>query len=639
VKQEPAMTPKTVPATIDVVDQEDQERSRALRSRWSLPSLFRSTLKSLLFPQPSQNNNNNNKNSGILTVPDTPSSKLRQLLFLLVTSMCTKRTESLSWLPQKHQQATLSVCQKKAPRMHNLFARSKDADLTELLESAWQPIADNHHDPLIIRGGSDDLPCTTSPATVGLLIQDSDNSSKASILMIPPGKSFDFSTTSAWNLSTNSYDAVAESMALCCDIVVVAVGDRDGPSLPMNALARGVQRRIDAGLAKGRLMIVSSRATNATWIQQQVMSEPFSVITPQHWDLFDFYTPERLGTLVPSDFVGSTTTTELLFPNDDHDGIVQLLPHLWRKVLMTIDADATEIHLEERGGSIMADLFEDMDSEKPAPDTLKVKDLSTKPPAVEGGDASIVIEQVLATAHEQLGVLETKMEEVALQQSEGYAMPLLDFGSMAQKIMESTESQLQSMEDSGKVSPSLRHSLIRGIRKQLERLYGEQLQALRNYYGQRYENILDKTKVKDDGTNAMEVEREWATSAEHMTQGFRAAAQNSIPPMFRNQMDQKDFAHAHVLEGLIKDMLESTERRKDEQNLSNMALDVGDDNDAKGGVGNMKRRSIKVPKWLERLAARTFVFGVNYLQGWLAWQGIKRAALERDRNMPKFPLF
>jgi hypothetical protein len=105
--------------------------------------------------------------------------------------------------------------------------------------------------------------------------------------------------------------------------------------------------------------------------------------------------------------------------------------------------------------------------------------------------------------------------------------------------------------------------------------------------------------------------------------------------MFRHDVDQKDFEHVTVLEGLLKDMMESTERRRDD--LLEMAL-VQDDRD-ENNVGRDKQRRIRIPRWLERFAARAFVFGVNYIQGWLAWQGIKRAALERDRNMPKFPLF
>eukprot|EP00957_Ditylum_brightwellii_P107245 8183357-Ditylum_brightwellii.AAC.1 len=43
----------------------------------------------------------------------------------------------------------------------------------------------------------------------------------------------------------------------------------------------------------------------------------------------------------------------------------------------------------------------------------------------------------------------------------------------------------------------------------------------------------------------------------------------------------------------------------------------------------MKKRKGPV-KWYEKLAARALVLGVNYLQGWLALQGIRRAAAERD---------
>jgi hypothetical protein len=66
----------------------------------------------------------------------------------------------------------------------------------------------------------------------------------------------------------------------------------------------------------------------------------------------------------------------------------------------------------------------------------------------------------------------------------------------------------------------------------------------------------------------------------------------------------------------------------------NVNGDIDDDED----VLPAKTRRGPV-KWYEKLAARALVFGVNYLQGWLAYQGIKKAAEERDRMMPKFPLF
>ena len=58
----------------------------------------------------------------------------------------------------------------------------------------------------------------------------------------------------------------------------------------------------------------------------------------------------------------------------------------------------------------------------------------------------------------------------------------------------------------------------------------------------------------------------------------------------------------------------------------------------------VKRIQAKVQKrgptrWYERLAAKVFVIGVNYVQGWIALQSLRREARRRDLAMPKFPLF
>ncbi|KAG7366713.1 hypothetical protein IV203_029383 [Nitzschia inconspicua] len=629
--------------------------------QWSLSSLFQSALQSLILrPLPritNQNNNNNNNDTSVFTVPShessSPRSKLQQLLFLVVTIMGVKRTESASWLPRRrrHQRQQIRNVGRN-PFRSSAFSPINHAKVPwETFHSPprWSGIESP-------RGGGGAVTDSTgtSPVVVAVVMSDGDQendgrSFTASILMVPPGVSLE-STTTNWNLSSTNDDTVLESIALLCDILIVLdnkfISDKyesrlfvsQMRSFPMDAIAKGVQRRLNAGLGTGRLIIVSPQATDKTWIQQQVLSEPFSIISPQQWDMFDFHTRESLSDIVPSDYlVTGSTVMERLFEMDDHDKLVKLFPSLMRHVIMTLDSSVSELSLEETSGSILAVWMSNLTSvEAPATGTmLGDGSPNTETPSLKD-DTNIIIEQVLVTAHEQLGVLESKMEEVALQQSEGYAMPLLEFGSLAQKIMTSTESQLQSMEDSGEVSPSLRRGLTRGIRKQLRRLYKDQLQALRNYYGQRYESILEKTKF-EDGANVVEVEREWVTSAEHMTQGFRAAAQSAIPAMFRNKDDEKDFEYTEALQGLIKDMLESTERRKDEQSLSEMAL--ADEEGGEDGVGNKKRWGIKIPKWLERVAARAFVFGVNYLQGWLAWQAVRRAALERDRLMPKFPLF
>lgn len=261
-------------------------------------------------------------------------------------------------------------------------------------------------------------------------------------------------------------------------------------------------------------------------------------------------------------------------------------------------------------------------------------------------DSQEIVRNVIGAAYQRLEELEQKMQELVLDQS-SKNMPLLEFGTLVQDILHTVDMKLK--EQSG-MNDAFRRGLMKGIIVEVQRLYGDQLQALRNYYGQRYESILDE-EVEEDADNDEVIERRWAAGAEHMTQAFVAAARNAVPAMFRTDHEdakagtkiknQVSFDHVEALQGLIKDMIESTERRKDDRDVTAIAKATEEEDDDADDSSTSARifRLPKLPKWLERLAARAFVFGVNYVQGWLAWQGIKRAAIERDRNQPKFPLF
>jgi hypothetical protein len=262
-------------------------------------------------------------------------------------------------------------------------------------------------------------------------------------------------------------------------------------------------------------------------------------------------------------------------------------------------------------------------------------------------DNDEIVGDVIGIAYRRLEDLEEKMQELVLDQSSNH-MPLLEFGNIVQDILQTAEKQL--IGERG-MDNNFRRSLMKGIVDEVQRLHKDQLQALRNHYGQRYESILDE-EPEDNIPKDETKERKWAIGAEHMTQAFLAAALNAVPAMYRSDLkDSKNsiktrseasFDHVDALQGLIQDMIESTERRKDEQDVATML--VADEEEEESSTDSAStsariKRLPKLPKWLERLAARAFVFGVNYVQGWLAWQGIKRAALERDRNQPKFPLF
>jgi hypothetical protein len=356
----------------------------------------------------------------------------------------------------------------------------------------------------------------------------------------------------------------------------------------------------------------------------------------------------------------SSTISNLLFGNDE-DASTQI--KLFHRLLQQV------IHSKYSGIDIPSVLLQYLavqeDTTKPSSiiqkedgevdhEATKVENQSSDIPVeLRNGqlqeDPNDLIQAVLSKAHTQLEFLETKMGEVLLKSkddgSSNNPMPLFEFGNLAQDIIDKTEKQLQTLDKNGHIPSSLRRGLLRSVTKRVQILYKDQLQALRNYYGQRYEEILDDVQQSDmdsDDNKKMspeEKEQRWATAAEHMTEGFQAAAKNAVPSVDGKDMD--NVSHVDVLQGLINDMIEATERRKDEESLADILMeDDEDDFDSQNQSGASKRRRRpKVPKWLERIAARAFVFGVNYLQGWLAWQGIKRAALERDKNQPKFPLF
>lgn len=265
---------------------------------------------------------------------------------------------------------------------------------------------------------------------------------------------------------------------------------------------------------------------------------------------------------------------------------------------------------------------------------------------IEQKDYDTIVGEEVRTAYRRLEDLEAKMQELVLESSSN-PMPLLEFGTLVQDILQDAVTQLK---EKSEMADAFRRGLLKGINAEVQRLYNDQLQALRNYYGQRYESILDE-ELNGDVDNGEMIERKRAIGAEHMTQAFLSAALNAVPVMYRNDpkgsnngskvTSQPSFDHVDALRGLIQDMMESTERRKDEQNIATMLMAEEEDEEGANSSSTSARelRLPKLPKWLERLAARAVVFGVNYIQGWLAWQGIKRAALERDRNQPKFPLF
>jgi hypothetical protein len=208
---------------------------------------------------------------------------------------------------------------------------------------------------------------------------------------------------------------------------------------------------------------------------------------------------------------------------------------------------------------------------------------------------------------------------------------------------------------------------IRALKQVLggtRRLFQLHLQGLRDHFGRIYEDVLSDSPVVARG----EV-REWdsrrRTAAQEAQEGFERSAYASIPRICRHidgeLHDDSElvdmFGCIEALRGLLEDMYESTtaqslnEEGVWDDTIADEDDDAVDDSQQRrtsrtriGLRQIVKRIKAKVQKrgptrWYERLAAKVFVIGVNYVQGWIALQSLRREARRRDLAMPKFPLF
>jgi hypothetical protein len=393
-------------------------------------------------------------------------------------------------------------------------------------------------------------------------------------------------------------DFLAESLGVVCNVLVVHISDRDEEDISklIQAVVKGANRR-GASRLKNKLVIVSP-------FQESKIEDGPSCSKSYSKDEF---IKKQLANVLPGTFERVEVVT------------LEELEQQWEDILREPPAgniffgDTLEVYPK-----VIQQVYRALGGKSQSTFQLKlfVETPRKRRKHMEDAGMDIIIQEVLSTAQTRLQALETKMNEIWLEET-SQEMPLLEFGDMANALLNDANQRLQQ-------TPSaMRLQILQRVAAELLRLYKQQLESLRDYYGKRYETVLEMEENQEA----------WTEAAAHMTEGFRAAAQHAIPTLCQSngELRDADFEYVMALQGLIKDMMEATQSRQDEQSMA--MEDESDDDDDE----SISRRH--PPKWYEKLAARGFVLGVNYLQGWLAWQGVKRAAIERDRNMPKFPLF
>ncbi|KAL3784896.1 hypothetical protein HJC23_012499 [Cyclotella cryptica] len=192
----------------------------------------------------------------------------------------------------------------------------------------------------------------------------------------------------------------------------------------------------------------------------------------------------------------------------------------------------------------------------------------------------------------------------------------------------------------------------------IHRLFQSFLQNLRDHYGRMYEGALDKFS----SAKGVTYERYRLDAARRAEEGFMKSAFDSIPQICRHPDGELCgemsalYSCVDALRGLLDDMYEATSTRVLEEeewedimdnSIENAILNQGDTSIFKERIGlrqlikkiRDERRKHGPTKWYERLTAKALIIGVNYFQGWIILQSLRREARKRDLSMPKFPLF
>ncbi len=488
---------------------------------------------------------------------------------------------------------------------------------------------------IVSRGGSVLSPTIPPPSrhqvAVGFVRVAADSRSSQSAIF--------YSGSSVYTSSTLEADSI-ETLAITSDVLLLMVD----PSLSQqeqwdhvaDSIVRGAARRRDAGFPKLAVLLVATgtskrddsfataaadttstaAASNTTttfrdvsndsW-KERILSERLAALTPDlvaSLDIVSESAAEAAYQDVISDLPSKGVVTDL---EEYRLMIQQVYQTLTNKECGIVFDTAESSFFESRGdkkvehdGSIAP--LSDHSSAPVAPDAEMVPEMT-----LSGHDMHGVNQDLLTAAMKELEGLESQQEEVWL--SSDAQVPMLHFGSSADSI-------LNKACDAVECAPShVQEAVLEQMTGKLRVLYNNQLQSLREHFGRKYEKALEENP--DD--NEAQVE-----AVARITDGFRVAAQHAIPGLCREgqRLVDADFSYVSSLQGLLSDMMEATSMRQDVDEETEPA-----------------EEGSSPTKWYKKVAAQALMVGVNYIQGWLAWQGIKKAAEQRDRDMPKFPLF
>ena len=483
----------------------------------------------------------------------------------------------------------------------------------------------SRHWGIIPRGGGEETQSRQKVA-VGLVRQAaSSDSSQSAIFYSDNGQ--------IYTSSTLAPDAT-ETLAVTSDVLLLVVEPTTASWDVTDSIVRGAKRRRDAGFPKLAVVVVLRGIDDNDNEMDRILAQQFADFTPTLVASLDIVSEQNAQAVYQDVIENLPVPSGGDIVVADEEEYKLLIQQVYESLTNTPCDDLTfepadesffESQEEEPAEESFFESQEEpeeesfFESQEETSTELSVTtdtetEAETEPEIeleieiVSEQDSQGVKHNLLVDAMAELESLEAQQEEVWL--SSDAQVPLLHFGSAANSVLDKVSNAVQQAPD------NVREAILQKVAGKLQVLYHNQLQSLREQFGRRYEAALDENPDNDQAQ---------ADAAARITQGFRAAAQHAIPEQCREgqALVNADFSYVSVLQGLVSDMMEATSMRQD---MDDTAVEEEEEEN-------------KPAKWYKKLAARAVMVGINYIQGWLAWQGIKKAAAQRDKDMPKFPLF
>ncbi len=278
-------------------------------------------------------------------------------------------------------------------------------------------------------------------------------------------------------------------------------------------------------------------------------------------------------------------------------------------------------------------------------------------------DTIQLFQKLLVETNSMLQRLEQKQVKLSTN-----GMPVLEFGRDLEDILQHAMNIILS--DGQRTQRAVLTSMHQYVlSERVQELFAQQMTLLREYYGTQYQQFVEdvvQTLGSENKNDKMNPHELMGKEAKRITDKFCVAAKHSIPRICQpggilysdnasnsNPVGNKLYlTYLDAMAGFIEDLQHITSQLLEEEDSNTEDTDIDIEEEEiylRNESNNIKKwyrklsshlkQYSKKKKWFNKVANKVIAIGINYIQSVLALQALRRAAAERDRNMPKFPLF